>query len=572
LLRNDYSGTGFITGGRKQITDWLYNTLLENKPYDQMVTELTNPTEASEGFIRGIEWRGVVNASQTTEMQAAQNIGQSLMGLNLKCASCHNSFVSNLTLDQAYGFANVFSDTTLELYRCDKPTGRMAKVQFIYSELGSVEADSVKERLRLLSETMVKPDNGRLYRTIANRIWERLMGRGIVEPLDEMDNPPWNATLLDWLAADFTEANYDLKYLMELIMTSKTYQLPTVNYDKMEEVKSEKYVFEGPVIRRLSAEQFADAVSQVIAPVYYAAAYDPSQEDLITSRIWHREVEFERDVLPKPGKRYFRYAFTLPDKEILSANVLISVDHAYTLFINAVEVSEGSDWRKVDKMEVKNILRPGKNVIAIEGINEGNIPNPAGILFALKIAYSDGSEDVVHSNRDWKSTQETPGVDTPGDDWTEIDYDDSGWEGAKDYGSAYWGKLINFTFNDTIDNQFARASLVQQDPFMKVLGRPTRENVTTSRDDQATLLQALELTNGDFFNDILEEGAESWLEQYGKDSEKIAVNLYQKSLGRNPSDQEKDILLDALGKNPDEEAVQDLFWATLLLPEFQFIY
>jgi len=404
LLRNDYSGTGFITGGRKQITNWLYNALLENKPYDQMVKELTNPTKASEGFIKGIEWRGAVNASQTTEMQAAQNIGQSLMGLNLKCASCHNSFVSNLTLDQAYGFANVFSDTTLELYRCDKPTGRMAKIQFIYPELGSVAADSVKERLKLLSEIMVKPDNGRLYRTITNRIWERLMGRGIVEPLDEMDNTPWNATLLDWLAADFVTSQNDLKHLIAMIMTSKTYQLPTVHYDKVAAVKSEKYVFEGPVIRRLSAEQFADAVSQVIAPVYYAVAYDPAREDLATSRIWHREVEFDRDVLPKPGKRYFRYELSVPDQEIQSAQVLVSVDHAYKLFVNTVQVAEGSDWRKVDEVEIKNIIKPGKNIIAIEGVNEGNIPNPAGILFALKIKYSNGHEAVVQSNNDWKST------------------------------------------------------------------------------------------------------------------------------------------------------------------------
>lgn len=108
ILRNDYSGPGFITGGRKQITDWLYKSLMENKPYDVMVKELINPTESSEGFIKGIKWRGLVNASQRTEMQAAQNIGQSLMGVNVKCASCHNSFVSNLTLEQSYGFASIF--------------------------------------------------------------------------------------------------------------------------------------------------------------------------------------------------------------------------------------------------------------------------------------------------------------------------------------------------------------------------------------------------------------------------------------------------------------------------------
>ncbi|HZB15088.1 MAG TPA: DUF1549 domain-containing protein, partial [Chryseolinea sp.] len=115
VLRNDYSGTGYITGGRFQITEWLYDGLTKNKPYDVFVRELISPNKKSEGFIRGIEWRGTVNASQRVEMQAAQNISQVFLGLNLKCASCHDSFVSDWTLKQAYDFANIFSDTTLEI-------------------------------------------------------------------------------------------------------------------------------------------------------------------------------------------------------------------------------------------------------------------------------------------------------------------------------------------------------------------------------------------------------------------------------------------------------------------------
>ena len=60
-------GTGYIDGGRKQITAWLYQALLENKPYDQFVRELISPTAESEGFINGIKWRGRVNASQVPE-------------------------------------------------------------------------------------------------------------------------------------------------------------------------------------------------------------------------------------------------------------------------------------------------------------------------------------------------------------------------------------------------------------------------------------------------------------------------------------------------------------------------
>src|SRR5262249_32008033 len=63
LLRNDYAGTGYIDGGRKQISAWLYQSLIDNKRYDQFVRELIAPTAESEGFIRGIKWPGNVNAS-----------------------------------------------------------------------------------------------------------------------------------------------------------------------------------------------------------------------------------------------------------------------------------------------------------------------------------------------------------------------------------------------------------------------------------------------------------------------------------------------------------------------------
>lgn len=564
LLRNDYSGTGFITGGRKQITDWLYTSLEENKPYDQMIAELVNPVEGSEGFIKGIKWRGVVNASQRTEMQAAQNIGQSLMGSNVKCASCHNSFVSNLTLEQSYGFASVFADSVLELNRCDKPLGKMATVNFLYPELGSVEGETVQERLFNLSKLITKRENGRLYRTITNRFWDRLMGRGIIEPLDEMDNAPWNADLLDWMAFDFIESGHDLKHLIKSIMTSKAYQMQIVKYATQEELKTD-YVFRGPVLRRLSAEQFSDAVSQVISPVYHAIEYSYNKEKISAKRIWHPEIKFDRNVLPEPGKRYFRKSFTLQNKPIQSAKVLISVDHSFVIYLNGKKVTQGSNWKKVTKIDVAKFLKPGKNSIAIAGVNEGSIANPAGILFSMKILFDTKEVIQIDSDTSWKSTS-----DSPDERWTTVSYVDSSWSEVRNFGTSNWGKLIDFTFEEQ-QGEFARASLVKQHPFMKALGRPSRENVTTSRDEQATLLQALELTNGEFFNGILEEGAIRWMEHYKNDSKRIVENLYRKLLGRKPSDAEQEILISVLGDQPKKEDVQDVFWSILILPEFQFI-
>ena len=411
-LRNDYSGTGYITGGRFAITDWLYESLKNNKPYDTFVQQLISPDKRSEGFIRGIRWRGTVNASQRVEMQAAQNISQVFLGLNLKCASCHDSFVSDWTLKQAYAFANIFSDSTLEINRCDVPTGEFAGTEILFTELGEIDSTAtVDEKLKQLSEYLTAPKNGRLYRTIVNRIWGQLMGRGIVAPVDLMDNLPWDQDLLDWLASDFVRNGNDLKKLIYKITTSRTYQLPTVEVGSEDELLAEDYVFQGMHRRRLSAEQFADAVSTIIFPVY-----------------------------PDTVKFFDPY----------------------------------------------------------KGLN--------------------ATEDYIQPSR-----------------------------------------------------PFARASLVKNDGFLTALGRPNRENVLTFRSTEANLLQALEVTNGDRFNNTLEFGASRWVEEYTT-SEELITDVYVKSLGRTPSEDEVEIAMKIVGPKPVKEGVEDFLWAVMLLPEFQLIY
>lgn len=258
LLRNDYRGTGFIDGGRKQISGWLYRALLENMPYNRFVAELVSPTQASEGFSRGIIWRGNVNASMLPPMQAAQNISQVFLGVNLKCASCHDSFINDWSLADAYGMAAVYSDDKLELIHCDKPTGKTAAPRFLYPEIGALDPALPKtERLRRMAEIITSPKDGRLARTIVNRLWERMLGRGLVEPLDDMEKPAWNRDLLDWLAEDFVAHGYDVKHTLEVIATSRAYQAPTVEAPR----EKEEFVFRGPQTRRLDAEQFADAIT-----------------------------------------------------------------------------------------------------------------------------------------------------------------------------------------------------------------------------------------------------------------------------------------------------------------------
>ncbi|HVT30750.1 MAG TPA: PSD1 and planctomycete cytochrome C domain-containing protein [Lacipirellulaceae bacterium] len=262
LLRNDYTGTGYIDGGRESISRWLYRALVDDMPYDEFVRELIAPTKESEGFIKGIEWRGNVSASQKPELQFAQNVSQVFLGINMKCASCHDSFIDRWTLKQTYGLAAVCAKGPLEMYRCDKPIGKTAEAAWIFPELGQIDPKAPREkRLERLAQLMTDPQNGRFTRTIVNRLWHRLMGHGIVHPVDAMQTKPWDADLLDYLAVDLADHHYDLKSTLRLIVNSQAYQSQSVALDA--QPSNATFVYMGPLPKRMTAEQFIDSLWEI---------------------------------------------------------------------------------------------------------------------------------------------------------------------------------------------------------------------------------------------------------------------------------------------------------------------
>jgi hypothetical protein len=299
LLRNDYQGTGYIDGGRKQISSWLYQALLDNKPYDQFVRELISPSPDSEGFIRGIKWRGNVNASQQQEVQFAQNVSQVFLGLNMKCASCHDSFIDRWTLAETYSLAAITAEAPLEINRCDKPTGKTAEAAWMFPELGQIDPKAPRdERLRRLAELMTNPENGRLTRTIVNRLWHRLMGRGIVHPVDAMQTEPWSADLLDYLAVHLADNSYDLKSTIRLIATSQAYQSQSLSLD--EQPRGPDFVYTGPLAKRMTAEQFVDALWQMTGagpPKPHGEVAKFLKPEAKESRTWFRASLTASDLL-----------------------------------------------------------------------------------------------------------------------------------------------------------------------------------------------------------------------------------------------------------------------------------
>ncbi|MEM9282284.1 MAG: DUF1549 domain-containing protein, partial [Verrucomicrobiota bacterium] len=381
LLRNDYDGTGFITGGRTQISEWLYESLKTNKSFDKMVVELVAPPDpSSAGFINGIQWRGTVSAGQTLPIQFSQSLSQSFLGINMKCASCHDSFIDRWTLADAYGLAAVFSEEPIELHRCDKPVGEVAKASWLFPEIGNIDPTVAKpERLQQLAELMTHAENGRVPRTIVNRLWGQLMGRGIVHPLDAMQTEPWHTDLLDWLAADFQNSGYDLKHTLRTITTSLAYQ-STVTPHAGSESEAE-YTYDGPRPRRLTAEQFIDAIWQVTggAPVSYDApiargVIDPNliqQLSFESSWVWGPSA----DPGPPPhGEKILLRKTIEVSKPIRSAGIIAAADNAYVLYLNGRKVLDGNKWSELDAAPITSSMGK-KNTLLMTAENRGPKPN-----------------------------------------------------------------------------------------------------------------------------------------------------------------------------------------------------
>lgn len=579
-LRNDYRGTGYIDGGRKQITSWLYPALATNMPYSQFVSELINPNPASEGFAKGIVWRGAVNASQTPQMQAAQNISQVFLGINLKCASCHDSFINDWKLADAYGLASVYADEPLEMVRCETPTGQKAAIKFLFPELGEIDPHAARpERLSRLAAVVTNEQNGRLARTIVNRLWARFLGRGLIEPVDEMDNLAWHQDLLDWLATDLADHGYNLKRTIELILTSEAYQYPAVNIKEQED----NFLFRGPAVRRLSAEQFLDSLSSLTGVWQDSPAADfdfssiPAKDGAWIDRARAAQwIWTNRGALTNAphGTVYFRQHFELAELPE-QAVAVVTCDNSFVLYVNGREALKSDNYQKPRVANLLPHLRRGSNVFAVAAGNgeagKTNQPaGPAGFWLAARIQRAKGGPEVIVSDKSWRaSASEIAG-------WQNEFLADAGWESAVELGpigSSPWNleKPLRTALATAGRQGQIRASLVNADRLMLALGRPNREQVITARPTVATTLQALELTNGSALADFLKKSAERLL-AHETDPNRLIATLFLQGVGRDPLPAEVELGRALVGTPPAADGLQDLIWSMAMLPEFQLIY
>jgi hypothetical protein len=576
LLRNDYTGTGYITGGRRQITTWLHRALVDNVPFDRFVRELLSPGEASRGFIDGIVWRGTVNASQTVPIQFAQNVGQTFLGINLKCASCHDSFVDRWTLRQTYDLAAITSEQPLELARCDKATGVMATPAWIFPDLGQIDASLPPAgRLAQLAEIMTQPGNGWLSRTLANRLWHRLMGRGIVHPVDSLRTRPWSDDLLDVLAGDLVAHGWDMKHLLETIATSEAYAAMTPAVEG--QTQGSDYVFRGPLPRRMTAEQFFDAVWMLAgtAPakpdaevIRFDVGSNPDAIQPAATWIWSHDAAES----PPDEAITFRTTFTLP-KPAVHAAVVLTADNEATLFINGKLGATATNWKRPATAVVTADLKEGKNTVIMTAANAA-AGGPAAVRMEIRCRLAEGEMRSIVTDGSWEWTTAKPDAkggfpkDKQPTDWTPatVVTRQATWAEAD---GPFAAEVLAATAPASLP--MVRAGLVKATPLMAALGRPNREQVVTSRPADLTTLEAILLANEQSLADEIAKGGGRILADHGPDPERIVSWIFAAALCRPPTADEAAVARDLLGAAPTAETVADCLWSVVMLPEFQLV-
>ena len=258
------------TQGVHKFRRWIYDSIRTDKPLDQFAHELLTASGSVYENPPANYWRASRDPNDAVETTA-----QLFLGIRIQCAKCHNHPFERWTQDNYYGIAAAFTrigrtkgaaadDEVIyptNSGEIKQPrTGQTMKVHLLLS--GDVDVPNDQDRRRVFADWLVKPENPFFARAAVNRIWGNLMGRGIVDPIDDFrdSNPPSNQKLLDSLAVQFTKNRYSRKWAIKTIMSSRTYQLSS----RKNKFNADDEIYSSHATTRLlSAEQLLDAICQV---------------------------------------------------------------------------------------------------------------------------------------------------------------------------------------------------------------------------------------------------------------------------------------------------------------------
>jgi hypothetical protein len=258
---------------------WLRNHIAHNDGFDTVVRELLTANGSTFSNPPANYYRIARDPQNLAETTA-----QLFFGIRMQCAKCHNHPFERWTQDDYYSTAAFFAKVRQKKDPMEPgPNPQTVGAEVIYSDRtapeitqprsGKVMAPKFmggavavvppgKDRREVLADWITSPTNPFFARSTVNRIWFHLNGKGIVDPVDDFrdSNPSANDELLDALAKDFVANKFNVRHLIKVIMTSRTYQLSA---QSNEFNKDDSKYFSHAVTKLLGAEQLLDAICTV---------------------------------------------------------------------------------------------------------------------------------------------------------------------------------------------------------------------------------------------------------------------------------------------------------------------
>ncbi len=262
------------TKGTHAYNRWIKARIEQNTPLDRFVVELLT---ASGSTLRNPP-ASYYRISRDPE-NSVETTAQLFLGVRIQCAKCHNHPFERWTQDDYYGFAAFFSRVKRKpgslpgdevVYaspggEVKQPrTGKTMKPKAlggpVFDDAAGSPDPNTADRRASLAAWLTGPENPFFAKSLANRVWYHLMGRGIVEPVDDFrdSNPASNDELLDALTRDFVASGFDFKALIRSILASRTYQLAARTNEFN---AADTLYFSHAYTKLLPAEVLLDAIS-----------------------------------------------------------------------------------------------------------------------------------------------------------------------------------------------------------------------------------------------------------------------------------------------------------------------
>ena len=272
ILRNRRS-SGSLQVSNMLFHHWLKESFRTNKPYDVLVDELL--TASGTVFSNpAVAWLDQV----TDQSERIEDISQLFLGQRIQCARCHHHPYEKWSQEDYARMSAFFSTISKKTQGADvmfvsrvaTPSAKHPKTGRAVSPAGldaeELKNDSTVDPRRGLSDWITAPDNPFFARALSNRYWKHFMGRGLVEPEDDLrvTNPPSNPELMNALAESFVESKFDMRSLIRTICNSQTYSASSdATTDNVIDHRSHSRFYP----KRLHAETLLDSIDVVTGAV-----------------------------------------------------------------------------------------------------------------------------------------------------------------------------------------------------------------------------------------------------------------------------------------------------------------